>query len=163
MKKSKRILLGILYWVVELTWGSLLTIPGLLVAWFVLMFVPNRRVHKNGFSFIIEVGGNWGGLELGAVALCGHYYIENNYWFNHTRCHEFGHSIQQLIFGPLQLFIVSIPSAVRYWYQRIRDSKGLPNKEYDNIWFEYTASKWGTNAINKIEGTDYVYDFVRSK
>ena len=140
-----------------------MTIPGLIITGFCLLFIKNSRVHKNGFSYIVEVGGNWGGLELGAVSLCGHYYYENPYWFNHTRCHEFGHSLQQLIFGPLQPFIVGIPSAVRYWYQRIRDSKGLPNKEYDDIWFEYTASKWGTEAINLIEGTTYKYAFKRSK
>lgn len=31
------------------------------------------KTHINGCSLITEVGGNWGGLELGAVALCGNY------------------------------------------------------------------------------------------
>jgi hypothetical protein len=48
-------------------------------------------------------------------------------------------------------FIVAIPSAIRYHYQNYRSSKGLSNKEYDAIWFEGMATKWGTKAINKIE------------
>lgn len=41
--------------------------------------------------------------------------------------------------GPLQAFIVGIPSAARYWYRRLTPNK--PHKAYDDIWFEYTASK----------------------
>ena len=31
------------------------------------------KTHINGCTLITEVSGNWGGLELGAVALCGNY------------------------------------------------------------------------------------------
>lgn len=148
----KKVLLGILYWIIQLTWGALMTIVGLLVTSFCILFLKGKA-HRNGYSYIVEVGGNWGGLELGAVALCGGYTTTcpNKDWFEHTRRHEFGHSLQNLIFGPLMLFIVTIPSAIRYHYQNWRTKKGLPNKEYDDIWFEYTATKWGTWAVNKIE------------
>jgi len=144
--------LQVLYWIISLTWGALLSIPGLLVAAFCLLFLK-AKVHKNGFTFIVEVGGNWGGLNLGCVSLCGGYTTTcpDKEWFEHTRRHEFGHSLQNLIFGPLQLFIVVIPSAIRYHYQNYRSSKGLPNKEYDAIWFEGQATKWGTWAVEKIE------------
>lgn len=147
MKKFKKILMIILYWIISLTWGGLLSIPGLLITLFVIIFLKGKP-HRNGCSYIVEVGGNWGGLELGCVALCGNYSSSNTRWFEHTRRHEFGHSIQQLIFGPLQMFIVGIPSATRYWYQRIRSNKGLKNKPYDSIWFENTATRWGTYWID---------------
>ena len=117
------------------------------------------KPHKNGCSYIVEIGGNWGGLELGAVALCGRYSQENGpcynpRWFEHTRRHEFGHNIQQLFFGPLQLFIVGIPSAIRYWYDRLekKHAHERDNDEwYDSIWFEGTATKWGTKWVNWFE------------
>lgn len=150
----KKTFLGICYWIGQLTWGFLMTISGLLTALFILIFMRKKAFfHRNGYSFIIEIGGNWGGLELGAVALCGNYSITNTYWFNHTRKHEFGHSLQNLIFGPFQLFVVGIPSAIRYWYQRIMQKKGkyFPSTWYDSVWFEGTATRWGTKAIDKIE------------
>lgn len=124
-----------------------MTIPGLLVTGFCILFLKGKP-HKNGYSYIVEIGGNWGGLELGAVALCGNYSETDPYWFDHTRKHEFGHSVQQLIFGPLQVFIVGIPSAIRYWYQRLTPG---PHQDYDAIWFEKTATNWGTKWIEQIE------------
>ena len=125
---------------------------GLITALICIIFLKGK-VHRNGFTFIVEVGGNWGGINLGCVSLCGGYttVCPNENWFQHTRRHEFGHSLQNLIFGPLFPFIVAIPSAIRYHYQNYRSSKGLPNKEYDAIWFEGMATKWGTKIIDKIE------------
>ena len=78
---KKKVYLGILYWIWSLTWGGLMTYIGLIVT-FALHFVKligkifNKnlaiKTHINGWSIITEVGGNWGGLELGAVALCGY-------------------------------------------------------------------------------------------
>ena len=148
----KKIVLGILYWIGQLTWGIIMSLIGLITALICIIFLKGK-VHRNGFTFIVEVGGNWGGINLGCVSLCGGYttVCPDENWFQHTRRHEFGHSLQNLIFGPLFPFIVAIPSAIRYHYQNYRSSKGLPNKEYDAIWFEGTATKWGTKIIDKIE------------
>ena len=148
----KKIILGILYWIGQLTWGIIMSLIGLITALICIIFLKGK-VHRNGFTFIVEVGGNWGGINLGCVSLCGGYttVCPNENWFQHTRRHEFGHSLQNLIFGPLFPFIVAIPSAIRYHYQNYRSSKGLPNKEYDAIWFEGMATKWGTKIIDKIE------------
>lgn len=148
----KKILLGILYWIGQLTWGIIMSLIGLITALICIIFLKGK-VHRNGFTFIVEVGGNWGGINLGCVSLCGGYttVCPDENWFQHTRRHEFGHSLQNLIFGPLFPFIVAIPSAIRYHYQNYRSKKGLPNKEYDAIWFEGMATKWGSKAIEKIE------------
>jgi len=129
-----------------------MTILGLIITGFCILFLKGK-VHKNGYSYIVEIGGNWGGLDLGAVALCGGYTTtcKDENWFQHTRRHEFGHSLQNLIWGPLFPFVIAIPSAIRYNYQNWRSKKGLENKDYDAIWFEGQATKWGTKAIEKIE------------
>lgn len=157
--KAKKILFSIMFWLVSLTWGCLFTIPGLIIV--LALAVNGYKAHRNGCSIIVEIGGNWGGLSIGAVALCGNYSETSPDWFEHTRRHEFGHAIQQLILGPFQLFLVSIPSAIRYWYQRIRMSKGLPNEPYDQAIFEYTASKYGYKWANWLENASKEYTFVR--
>lgn len=151
MNKFIAVCKQILYWVIQLTWGSLLTLPGLFIASFLLVFKHTKTIcHKNGYSIIVEVGGNWGGLNLGAISFCGRYYNTNAMFFEHTRRHEFGHSIQNMLFGPFQMFFVSIPSCIRYWYFRLTPKKVHP--PYDSIWFEGTATQWGTDWISRIEG-----------
>jgi len=164
----KKVLLGIGYWFLQLTWGVLMTFVGLLTTLFILIFMKDKaHFHKNGFSWIIEIGGNWGGVNLGAVSLCGSYSQKDAKcydpkWFEHTRRHEFGHSIQNIIFGPLYIFVVALPSVCRYWYNVYCDKKGinLTSSWYDcKAWFEYTASLWGTKIINKLENKDFPYEY----
>lgn len=152
-KKICKILAGIGYWILSLTWGGLLTIPGLFVTLFCIVFLKGKP-HKNGFSYIVEVGGDWGGLEFGAVALCGSYY-GTDYWEEIT-AHEFGHSLfpQHLLMGPFYIFLVWIPSACRYWYQNImrkKYHKEMPAGWYYRFWAEKNASEHGRKVKEWIE------------
>ena len=160
--RTKKILFSIMFWAVSLTWGIIMTSIGLIVTLGLNLikfagaqagYDLNIKTHKNGCSFITEVGGNWGGLELGAFAICGNYSEKSPTWFDHTRKHEFGHAIQHLYLGPLFIFIVAIPSASRYWYQRIMQNKGktFPADWYDSIWFEGGATKTGEKFVNWLE------------
>lgn len=155
----KKKLFIILFWLLSLTWNGILTFIGIIAMLIALML--GGKPHRNGCTIIIQIGQSWGGINLGAISLCCNYKYHKEENFNHTRCHEFGHAIQGLIFGPFQIFIVAIPSATRYWYRRIRTSKGLENNDYDDIWFEYTASSWGHKFINWLEDQKYIYDYVR--
>ena len=80
--KAKKILFSIMFWVVSCTWGIIMTTIGALItaglnlikfAGSVAGYDLKIKTHRNGCSFITEIGGNWGGLELGAFALCGNY------------------------------------------------------------------------------------------
>lgn len=127
-----------------------MNIAGVFTTLFVVIFLKGK-IHKNGYGFITEVGGNWGGVSLGAFALCGTYYQPtsphyNCKWYYETRKHEFGHSIQNMFLGPLFPFVVAIPSAIRYWL----DYFGKLKKDYYAVWFERTASTWGTYWIDNI-------------
>ena len=144
-----------LYYLIQSTYGILTFIPGLLVTLIFKIF--GCKTYKNGYGFITTVGGNWGGLSLGPFAFCGRYNeldgpCQSVYWYNHTRKHEFGHSIQVLFMGPLFIFIVAIPSAIRYWYQRLTPNK--KHKPYDSIWIEGFATRVGTKLVDKIENKD---------
>ena len=62
-----------------------------------------------------------------------------------TNNHELGHTFQNAILGPFFIFIVAIPSAIRYWYRRF-SKKTKP--EYDAIWFEGSATSIGEYVYN---------------
>lgn len=127
----------ILYWIVSLTWGGLMTFIGLIVA--LVLLITGHKPYKFGYTFYFKVGKNWGGLELGGL------FITDSNPSLHTLCHEHGHGFQNLWWGPLFPFVIGIPSAIRYWYREIKYyRKGkVPPTTYDSIWFEGQASKLG--------------------
>lgn len=127
-----------LFYILSCTWGAIMTAIGLVALLVTLPFgkfgIYHGRIYK-------RIGKNWGGVELGCFFLCDENAGE------HTLAHEAGHGLQNCIWGPLFPFVIAIPSAVRYWYREIlrRHNKAkyalLP--DYDAIWFEGQATKWG--------------------
>lgn len=95
-----------LYWLVQCTWGCLQTLFG-----FVLFCKYARCKHEFYHGAILTYhDGNWGGVSLGAFI-----FINGNrpeVWTRDARVHEYGHTIQSLICGPLYMFAVGIPSVV---------------------------------------------------
>lgn len=117
---GERIYTYIFYWVLNLTWGCIMTAIGLVVA--LVMLITFHRPHRLGPAIYFEVGKGWGGCELGLFFL-----VSRDSSYN-TKCHELGHGWQNCKFGPIMPFIVSIPSAYRYWM--IRFSTKLSKKIY---------------------------------
>jgi hypothetical protein len=74
----------------------------------------------------------------------------------HTKCHELGHTYQNALWGPFTIFLVAIPSAIRYWYQIIREKQGKPNKPYDSVYFEGSASYIGETLYQEQRGNDAI-------
>ena len=119
-----------------------MTVIGLVVS--IVLLTLGYRPKKFGWTYYFEVGENWGGVELGLVFVC----CKNASM--HTKMHEFGHTIQNCYFGPLMPFIVSIPSAARYWYREWQRHKGIKDlPPYDSIWFEGQATTIGIDYYNK--------------
>lgn len=134
----------IIFYFLNLTWGLPLNIVGFIVA--LVLLCAGKKPKRWGDCFYFEVGENWGGVELGII------FLTDKTSNEHTRNHEHGHAIQNCFFGVFMPFIVNIPSAIRYWYRRIREEKGLPNKtDYDDIWFEGQATRLGTAYVRGIK------------
>lgn len=126
----------IIYWIFQCTWGLLMNIIGFLAALFMLIIgkKPYRLKHTFCFSF----GKGWGGLTLGAVVIVAEDSSPS------TISHEYGHTIQNLIFGPFELFI-GIASAIRYWHREFTH----PTTPYDSIWFEGQATRLGKKYLRR--------------
>ena len=124
------------FYVLSWTWGLPMTLIGAVVV--LILMASGKKLKKWGYGYYVEVGKNWGGLELGM------FFLTNENPSYAMKCHEFGHGIQNCYFGWLMPFAISIPSAIRYWYRTIRAELGYSNKgSYYDIWFEKDASEIG--------------------
>ena len=138
----KLILKRILFYIISFTWCGIMTTIGLVVLLVTLPFgkfgVYHGRIYK-------RIGKNWGGVELGCFFLC------DNSADEYILAHESGHGLQNCLWGPLMPFVICIPSAIRYWYREFiwHCNKEKFNKlpEYDAIWFEGQATKWGKKYV----------------
>lgn len=132
----------VLYWIGELTWGLLMNIIGLITALF--MLIIGKTPYRVGHTFMFYFGKGWGGVTLGAVIIvcedCS----------SSTISHEYGHTIQNLIFGPFELFI-GIASAARYWYREIKRKidPACYLSPYDSICFEGQATRLGLKFLGR--------------
>lgn len=121
------------------TWGLLWVVIGWIVYAFVKTAMKKQVVKEDRYLFNtrLVMRGNFGGCSLGNVFLVSENPAES------TCDHECGHTIQNAILGPLFIFLVAIPSGIRYQYQNYRTRKGLENKPYDSIYFEQAATVLG--------------------
>lgn len=119
-----KVLKTIGFWFVQCTWGFIMTSIGAVVI--LALLIAGKKPQHIGPVVYIQVGKNWGGLELGGFFIC----CENS--SDHIKYHECGHAIQNMIFGPLFPFIVAIPSATRYWLRKFKShlTKSLFNLVY---------------------------------
>ena len=129
-----------LFYILSWTWGLPMTLIGAIVTGIFMIF--GKKPKRWGPCIYTEVGKDWGGLELGM------FFLTDNTSYASTKCHEVGHAIQNCYWGPFMLFVIGIPSAIRYWYRRIRTALDYANTtRYDDIWFEGQATTWGARAM----------------
>ena len=122
------------------TWGCLLTVPGCIVTLVLLCF--GYQPKRNMYGWYIEIGEKWGGFNIGPCSLV----CRNP--SKHLLQHEFGHSIQNCIFGPFILPFIVIPSVCRYWYRSINM---ITNPPYDYAWYEGLATLFGKRYQERLE------------
>lgn len=132
MNKNKH-----LYYFLNLTWGIEMTLIGGAVA--IVLLALGKKPKRYHGAIYFEVGKGWGGINLGLFFLCSEDSGER------VKSHEFGHSLQNCLYGPLMFVLVCIPSATRYWYRELKYNRRgrIPPTKYDDAWFEGQATKWG--------------------
>ena len=144
MTVLKRILSYIVFYLIQFTWGILHNIIGLVLA--IWMLVTGHKPHRCGpYIYFMEP-------NLPGCIDCGIVFVTSTTNAS-TNLHEMGHGLQNLCWGPLMIFVICIPSCVRFWWREWYwkhkypiTGKALP--DYDAIWFEGQATKWGTKVMS---------------
>lgn len=123
------------YYFLSFTWGLLMSVIGLLVA--AVLIAREHRPKRFLWGWCFEIGQGWGGLNLGIVFLCEKGASDN------LKCHEFGHSIQNCVWGAFTPFVVHLPSVARYHMRNIKAARGEDLPPYDAVWYEGQATRLG--------------------
>lgn len=134
---------GILFWILSLTWGLPMTLFGTLVA--IGMLITGHKPKRFHYFIYFEVGKYWGGFEAGVF-----FFVSRNATL-HTKQHEAGHGLQNIMLGWFMPIVISIPSAIRYWYRRFKQWRGYLLPPYDSIWFERWATTLGEKHFKEAE------------
>lgn len=130
----------IIFYLIQFTWGIIQNAFGL------IMLIKYRNCKKEFYhgSIIIYHNEDWGGISLGAfIIMNGN---KNEEWIRSVRVHEYGHSIQSIILGPLYLLAIGIPSIL--WcnmtrYRKLRKEQGVSYYSfYPERWANYLGAKF---------------------
>lgn len=114
-------------------------LPQLLLAWLIILILYNKHYvneyTENNVDYIYfdNISGSF---TLGNVVfMCRQHYT------NSIVCkHEYGHTIQSKILGPLYLIVIAIPSLIHAWIYTITK----PNKSY----YSFYTEKWANKLAN---------------
>ena len=97
----------VLFYLVQWTWGLTVNLAGLLAHLFVRRKGRTERFQKAIITFLPW---NFGGLSLGLFIFMADH--KNERWTYNTRIHEYGHTFQCLLLGPLYWLVIALPSAI---------------------------------------------------
>lgn len=148
-----KILKYFLYLLVQSTWGIVQSLLGLLVF---LFHLKNKHYFYHG-AIVTE----WEGKS--SVSLGIFVFVTNEpYFYNKLKdsyqkeelkemllVHEYGHTVQSLILGPLYLFLMGIPSTLWGFLSccyKLRKEKGV---SYFSFFTEKWANCLGERVLNK--------------
>ena len=125
----------IIFYLIQFTWGLTVNLAGLLV-----FLCCRRRFHSQTFhnAIVTCLPGNRGGLSLGIFIFLSVHGAQES---NRICAHEYGHTIQCLVLGPLYWLVVAIPSVI--WCLSFAGYRKRHDIPYDTLFCERWATAWG--------------------
>ena len=138
-KSFKNDCIDFFFYLIQWTWG----LPVNLIGGIAFLFctkIKKRRWQRFGYSYIVYLPWKSGGLSLGQFI-----FMRDNHkskvWTYNTRIHEYGHTWQCLLLGPLYYIIIAIPSMI--WCNCFEGYRKKNNISYYKLYCEAWANAWG--------------------
>jgi len=120
-----------------MTWGVIQTLVGF--AGFLIYIKKPHYFYKG--SVITVVKGNWGGISLGAFIFIDADITKPDASKSNFINHEYGHTLQSILLGPLYLFVIGLPSII--WARFFDKWRHKHKKSYHWFYIERLADKFG--------------------
>ena len=132
----------VLFYIIQWTWGLPVNIVGVIAYLFCTRILKYEK-GKFGNAFIVYVPWNAGGLSMGLfIFMKANHHSER--WSYNTRIHEYGHTWQCLLLGPLYYLVIAIPSVI--WCNVFASYRKKNNISYYKLYCEGWANNWGQKA-----------------
>ncbi len=134
----------ILYTIIQFTWGLPQNLAGLLVFLVCFLINPKRKIEY----FHGAVVSYWkfgSSMTLGMFIFFGHWVHEERY-AQSILVHEYGHTIQSLILGPLFSPVVGFPSSMWAHIPIFEKWRGQGRYSYFDLYCEKWANYEGTRV-----------------
>lgn len=138
-KSPKNAVKKFLFYFVQWTWGLPVNLVGGIIFLFCTI-IKKRRWQRFGYSYIVYLPWKSGGLSLGLFIFIKENH-KNKVWTYNTRIHEYGHTWQCLILGPLYYLIIALPSAI--WCNFFEGYRKRNNVSYYKLYCEAWANSFG--------------------
>ena len=132
-------LFDIFFYVIQWTWGFSVNIVGG-IAYFICTKIMGYDHQKFGYSNIVYMPWNQGGLSMGTFIFIRDEKVKKE-WLYNCRIHEYGHTWQCLLLGPLYYIVIAIPSVI--WCHCFQKYREKNNVSYYKLYCESWANSWG--------------------
>lgn len=140
-----------LFYLLQFTWGLPQNLVGL-IAFLVMRKTCRHERFHNAFVTYVQTDKPFGGVSLGIFIFVNA--DRTGEWLHDTRIHEYGHTIQSIVLGPIWPFVIALPSVI--WCNfpplcRYRKEKDI---SYYALYCEGWANLWGS----RFSGESFVTD-----
>lgn len=136
-----------LYRICQCTYGILQTLPG-----FFLFLINYREKHYSFHGAVVTEWRHGSSVSLGMFLFVSTVYKkkpETGELYGRLVVHEYGHTVQSLVLGPLYLLIIGLPSflwASVPFFRKMRRKKHI---SYYAFYTESWANAWGEMAAKE--------------
>ena len=130
-----------LFYLIQFTWGLPQNLVGLIG--YLILYKKNRHErYQNAFFTLVDTDKSFGGISLGVFIFINGKKDEN--WKHDTRIHEYGHTIQSLVLGPLYFPVIGFPSVLWCNLPPVCRYRRENDVSYYTIYCEGWANLWGS-------------------
>lgn len=141
-KGKKNVLKDFFFYLIQWTWGLPVNLVGG-IAYLICTKILKRPHSKFGYANIVYLPWNAGGLSMGLFIFIKDR-KEVNPWTYNTRIHEYGHTWQCLLLGPLYYIVIALPSVI--WCNCFEKYRKKNKISYYKLYCEAWANNWGQKA-----------------
>ncbi len=141
-KEKENPLKDFFFYLIQWTWGLPVNIVGG-IAYLICTKILKHPHTKFGYANIVYLPWNAGGLSMGLFIFMRENH-EKKEWTYNTRIHEYGHTWQCLLLGPLYYIIIALPSVI--WCNFFANYRKKNNVSYYKLYCEAWANNWGQKA-----------------
>ncbi len=142
-----------LFYLVQFTWALPQNLAGFIAYLVMYKKCSHERFH---YSFISHVTTDkvFGGVSIGIFIFMNA--DRNEDWHNDTRIHEYGHTIQSLVLGPVWAFVIALPSVIWCGLPALVRYRKEKDVSYYTLYCEGWANLWGRKASGGTFVTDEI-------